>query len=90
MNKFDRKGYGRIYVLREEDIPRVKEIIKEMDEFEYGYLPDDLIARFDSMNVNTTYTYKFDNLDLNELQIRCWQSGILCFVLNGSLLYEIH
>ena len=40
-NEFPRKGYGRIFVEKESDIPIVKEIIRKMDDFEYGYLPED-------------------------------------------------
>src|SRR5574344_1162266 len=46
-NEFPRKEYGRIFVEKESDIPIVKEIIRKMDGFEYGYLPEDLIAVFD-------------------------------------------
>lgn len=40
---FDYKGYGRIFVEKEKDIQKVKDKIKELDDFEYEYLPDDLI-----------------------------------------------
>lgn len=30
-NEFPRKGYGRIFVEKEEDIAKVKEIIRNMD-----------------------------------------------------------
>ena len=39
-NEFPRKGYGRIFVEKESDIPAVKEIIRKMGEFEYDYLPE--------------------------------------------------
>ena len=45
-NEFPRKGYGRIFVEKESDILVVKEIIRKMDEFEYDYLPEGLIAVF--------------------------------------------
>ena len=99
-NEFSRKGYGRIFVEKEEDIPKVKEIIRKMDEFEYSYLPEDLIKVFDPnikrfpdmLNVpkdhlwlDMAYTHKFDNLNLNELQYRCWATGIKIFcVMNGG------
>ena len=97
-NEFPRKGSGRIFVEKEEDIPKVKEIIRKMDEFEYGYLPKDLIKVFDP-NIKTfpvenpkdhlwldlAYTHKFDSLNLNELQFRCWAAGIKIFcVMNGG------
>ena len=51
-NQFPRKGYGRIFVEKEEDISKVKEIICKMDEFEYEYLPPELITVFNS-NIRT-------------------------------------
>ena len=87
-NEFPRKGYGRIFVEKEEDISAVKEIIRKMDEFEYDYLPEKLIAVFnpfptdkpkEHLVLDMEYTYKFDSLDLNELQFRCWAAGIKIF-----------
>ena len=45
-NNFPRKGYGAIFVEKPEDVERVKSIIREMDEFEYGYLPENLVKPF--------------------------------------------
>lgn len=104
VNTFSRKSYGRILVEKEEDIPKVKEIIRKMDEFEYDYLPNGLIAVFDP-NIKTfpkenpkdylwldmEYTHKFDNLNLNELQFRCWADGIKIFCVDGgSTKYECY
>lgn len=97
-NEFPRKGYGRIFVEKEEDIPVVKEIIRIMDEYEYGYLPENLITVFkpkirtfpadnpkDYLLLEMAYTHKFDSLNLNELQFRCWAAGIKVFCcMNGS------
>jgi len=74
------KGYGRIYVEQEEDIKKVKDIIKNMDEFEADYLPKDLIGVFDGKK-QMTYTHKFDDLDVNNLIIECWNQGIKCFYI---------
>lgn len=77
-----RKGYGRIYVLHEPEITIVKEVIKNMDSFEYEYLPDDLIAVYTKDETPyTVYTHKFDDLDLNELMIRCWNLGVKVFYI---------
>ena len=91
-NTFPRKAYGRIFVEKEEDIDKVKEIIRKMDEFEYGYLTNDLITVFspnirrfpdhdpkDHLWLDMAYTHKFDSLNLNELQFRCWAAGIKVF-----------
>jgi len=81
--KFPTKGYGRIYVEKQEDIQKVKDIIKEMDEFEFEYLPKDLITVFKD-KVTTTYTHKFDDLDISVLMEKCWQQGIKMFCVNGG------
>lgn len=82
---FERKGYGRIFVQKEEDIQKVKDIIKEMDEFEYEYLPENLIAVFSPENMGAVYTHKFDGLDTNELTRKCWESGIYMFCWFGKM-----
>lgn len=84
-NTFSRKNYGRILVREEEHIQKVKDIIKEMDEFEYDYMPDDLITVFKQNDVSTVYTQKFDSLDLNELQLRCWEQDIPIMIINGLI-----
>lgn len=102
-NEFPRKGYGRIFVEKESDIPVVKEIIRKMDEFEYDYLPEGLIAVFnpnikrfpadnpkDHLWLDMEYT-QFDSLNLNELQFRCWTVGIKVFcVMDDSKEYECY
>lgn len=85
MMTFDRKGYGRIFVQKEEDIQKVKEIIKEMNDFEYDYLPVDLIAVFSPENMEAVYTHKFDDLDTNELTRKCWERGVYMFCWFGQL-----
>lgn len=97
-NTFPRKGYGRIFVEKEEDIDAVKRIIFDMDEFEYDYLPDNFIAVFEPkyesfpsdspknhLFLKMVYTHKFDSLDLNELQLRCWAKGIKVFCVSSSV-----
>ena len=72
--KFPHKGYGRFFVENEEDIAKVKEIIKEMDDFEYAYLPEDLITVFSDENMQSVYTHKFDDthaIDLVNPIIAC-------------------
>ena len=80
-NRFSRKGYGRIVVEKETDIEKIKIIIKNIDEYEYSYLPEDLIC-IHSEKIELRYTHKFSDLDLNELIIKCWDSGIKCYVLH--------
>lgn len=81
----DRKGYGRIFVEKETDIQKVKDIIKEMDEFEFDYLPDDLITVFSEDNMKAVYTHKFSDLDTQLLTRICWERGIKMFVWYGLM-----
>lgn len=80
---FTRKGYGRIYVVNKEDIPKVDSIIKQMDEFEHEYLPDEFIAPF-SEYPNLCYTCKFDSLDTNALTAICLKQGISIFCCDNG------
>lgn len=87
MSTFTRKGYGRIYCLNAADAEKVATIIKELDEFEYEYLPKDLIAPF-SEYPKLKYTHKFDALDLNMLTAVCWQRSIVIWCCdNGNEEY---
>ena len=83
MKTFTRKGYGRIYVDTLENIEKVKEIIKEMDQYEYEYLPPDLIALF-SEYPNVAYVHKFNDLDINKLTAKCWSLGIKIWVFDAG------
>lgn len=82
MNTLSHKNYGAIYVNDPEDIEKVKGIIKEMDEFEYGYLPKDLIKPF-SEYPDVCYTQKFSDLDMDDLTAICWSRGIMIWVFNA-------
>ena len=74
-NTLRRKGYARIYVENPDDVEKVKAIIKELDEFEYGYLPEKLVAPFSEYPA-LEYTHKFDSLCMNKLTAICWHRGI--------------
>ncbi len=83
MTTLTRKGYARIYTLHEVDVGKVRDIIEEMDEFEYVYLPDHLIAPFSKYPV-LSYTHKFDGLDMNALTAICWSRGIPIWVCDNG------
>ena len=83
--KFPHKGYGRLFVETKEDIARVKEIIKEIDDFEYAYLPEDLITVFSEDNMRSVYTHKFSDLNMTEVMYRAWAKGINCFCVFGKI-----
>lgn len=92
--QFQRKSYGAIFTDDKANIPVIKNIIKSMDLFEYGYLPDELIRVFDPavhdrdekeyLFLRLCYTGKFDALDLNELVLRCWKAGIRAWYMLGD------
>lgn len=83
MRTFTRKGYGRIYCANAEDVSRVESITKEMDEFEYEYLPKGMVAPF-SEYPKVIYTHKFDALDLDALTAICWMRGIMVWALDAG------
>lgn len=86
MHKFNRKSYGAIYVNKPEDIEKVKGIIKELDEFEYDYLPEGLIKTF-SDYPDVSYTHKFCDMDMDVLTANCWSKGIMIWVFNAETEY---
>lgn len=83
--KFPHKGYGRIFVENKDDIQRLEEIIKEIDYWEYDYLPKDLIAVFSDENMHSVYTHKFDDMNMTEVMYRAWSKGIKCFCVFGRI-----
>lgn len=76
--KLFEKHEARIYTDKVENIEKVKELIKELDEFEYEYLPKDLIAVFNG-TIDYVYNGKFYDIDMDELMKRCWEKGIYVF-----------
>ena len=83
MNKFTRKGYGRIYCESIEDIVNVQDIICLIDEYEFRYMPADMIT-VSSEYPKVVYNGKFDDLDLNELTARCWKAGVKIWCFNAG------
>ena len=84
MRTLTHKGHSRIYVQSADAIPKVENIIKEMDSFEYGYLPKQMIAHY-SHYPYTVYTGKFSDLDMDELTNRCWEAGIPIWVYDAGI-----
>lgn len=96
-HRFQRKKYGRIFVEKESDVEVVKCILEKMDNFEYEYLPSDFVVVFrpETMTFGTNgmdYYYKLDmkptgnfyDININELQFRCWKEGVHIFVCFGD------
>ena len=78
--RFKRKGSGRIFTDSEENIAKIREMIREIDEYEYDYLPDDLVAIHPGYD-QAVYNGKFYNFDLDKLAERCLHEGIPCRVV---------
>ena len=83
--QFSRKGYGRIFVEHEEDVDKIKEIIKEIDDYEYNYLPDGLITVFSSDSYESAYVHKFCDMDMGKVLKAAWEKVIHCFVVFGKI-----
>ena len=69
------KGESRCFVFNEEDIEKVKEIIKQISEFEFDYLPDNWIAVWRGDEKDLVYNGKFD-IDIPKLTEECGRVGI--------------
>lgn len=82
-NRMTRKGYGRIYVINADDREKVSKIIKEMDEFEWSYMPVSMIAPISEYPA-VVYTGKFDALDLDALTVTCLSRGIGIFCFDAG------
>ena len=76
--KLFEKHEARIYTDRPENIAKIEEIIKEIDNFEYEYLPHNLIAVFNG-KIDYVYNGKFYDIDMDEVMKRCWEEGIYAF-----------
>lgn len=76
INNLHHKGFGRILTT---EVARVKQILKEIDEFEYEYLPDGYVANLETNQM--IYTGKFDpNIAL--LKEKAAEEGILIYIVS--------
>lgn len=93
--KFSHKGYGRIFVEKESDVQKIEDIIKEIDEYEFGYYPTGdhygadrgkrLATVFSEENYHSIYVHKFDDMDMGKLMKKAWEQGVHCFVVFGKI-----
>ena len=83
MGTLTHKGYGRIYCETPEDISKVAAVIKELDDFEHGYLPEKLITTFDQYP-SVIYNGKFSDMDMSKLTAECWKRGIRIWVFDAG------
>lgn len=80
--RLTRKTWGRIFVAKSEDVDIVKATIKEVDEFEWEYMPEDVIAVVDG-DESLVYLGKFE-IDANELARACMKKGVWIWVVDGD------
>lgn len=85
MTAFTYKGYGRIYT-NPENIKEVETIIKELDEFEWGYYPEGLVVSWDRYP-NVEYVGKFE-LDRDKFKKICKARNIPVFVFDAEEDYN--
>lgn len=98
-NPLPRKSHARIFTTSPENVEKIKFIMKEMDEFEYDYFPEDLITYSKPFmakigdkyyyKIPLAYTGKFDEMDMNELSIRCMMEDIPIYIWYGNSMEEI-
>ena len=77
------KGYGRIYCETADDAPKVEAIVKELDEYEFGYMPEGLVTAFTDYP-SVIYNGKFSDLDMDTLTAVCWNRGIRIWVFDAG------
>jgi hypothetical protein len=81
------KGESRCYVFREEDIQKVCDMVKEINEFEYGYMPNNWVTVFNSKDVHKNYMVyngKFD-IDVPKLIDECGKRGVGIIVRSTNI-----
>ena len=92
---FERKGYGRIFVEKDEDVQKVEDIIKEVDEYEFNYYyptgenfgnfrGQRLVTVYSEENYHSIYVGKFDDMDISKVLHEAWKQGIHCFAIFGK------
>jgi len=82
MTAFTYKGYGRIYT-NPENIQEVKNIIQELDKFEWEYYPESLVGFWDDYPI-VVYVGKFE---LNEEKFKklCKERNIPVFIFDAGM-----
>lgn len=77
------KGYGRIYCETADDVPKVQAVVKELDEYEFGYMPKDLVTTF-AEYPSVIYNGKFSDMDMDTLTAVCWSRGLRIWVFDAG------
>lgn len=91
----DRKGYGRIFCEKPEDVQKIEDIMREIDEYEFDhYYPTGnysggegkrLVTVWGDSKLEAVYTGKFDEMNIGEVLLRAWSKGIKCFAIYNRI-----
>jgi len=76
-----RRGESRCFVFFKEHIEKVKEIIKNIDDFEFDYMPEDWVTLWKENCEDRVYNGKF-NINLTKLYTECGKKGIAIIVVS--------
>jgi hypothetical protein len=83
-----KKGNSRCFVFEKEHIEIVKDTIKEIDEFEFDYMPDDWVEFWDYPNAKycpqMVYNGKFD-IDVINLKIACAKKSVAISIVSTNI-----
>jgi len=79
--RMQRKTYGRIFVAIKEHIKIVEDTIKEIDEFEVGYMPKEIVAVY-GKDSELIYLHKFE-IDVNALAKACMDKCVWIWVVDN-------
>ena len=82
------KGKSRCFVFHEEHIEKVEQIIKELDDFEYCYMPKNWVSLPDKYWDNLVYNGKFD-INIPILVEACANEKIGIIVRSSNIDNEI-
>jgi hypothetical protein len=83
MGTLTHKGYGRIYCEKAEDIAKVHDVINELDEYEFSYMPKEIVTTFTEYP-SVIYNGKFSDMDMDTLTAVCWSRGIKIWVFDSG------
>ena len=81
------KGESRCFVFQEEDIQKVYDTIKEMDEFEFSYTPENWVTVFNSNETyrnGMVYNGKFD-INVPQLIDECGKKGFGIIIISTNI-----
>lgn len=79
------KGLSRCFVFREEDIQKVYDTIKEINDFEFNYVPTDWVMVWGKeYESSMVYNGKFD-IDVPKLIDECGKKGVGIIIKSSNI-----